>query len=192
MRTVHGHGSVVASNDMETRNLAELYDAPPMDWDDIRRRLDAGFEQVPGSDAGPGRHTCWLTTLNRDGSPHVTGVGANWVDGAFFLETAQSSRKGRNLARDPRCALSMAVREFDLVVEGEAQLVTDPDTVAKLARVWAEGGWPAEVDESGTALTAPYSAQSAGPPPWHVYRIDASSAYAVGTVEPHGATRWQF
>jgi hypothetical protein len=39
-------------------------------------------------------------------------------------------------------------------------------------------------------MTAP--AQSAGPPPWHVYRIGATSAFAVQTVEPHGATRWVF
>jgi PPOX class probable F420-dependent enzyme len=177
---------------METRNLAELYGAPPMEWAGVRRRLDDGLEQAPGSEDGPGRHTCWLTTLNADGSPHVTGVGANWVDGSFFFETGKGTRKGRNLARDPRCALSVSVREFDLTVEGEAHVVTDPETVARLAQLWSEGGWPAEVDESGTALTAPYSAQSAGPPPWHVYRIEATSAYAVQTVEPHGAARWRF
>jgi hypothetical protein len=177
---------------METRNLAELYDAPPMDWDEVRQRLDAGHEQVPGREDGPGRHTTWLTTVNRDGSPHVTPIGAVWVDGAYWFPTGPETRKGRNLARDPRCALSISVREFDLTIEGRAGQVTDPSTVARLARVWAEGGWPCEVDDSGTALTAPYSAQSAGPPPWHVYRVDADSAFAVQTVEPHGATRWVF
>jgi PPOX class probable F420-dependent enzyme len=177
---------------MDSRNLAELYDAPPMDWDEVRGRLDAGIEQAPGSEDGPGRHTCWLCTINADGSPHVTAVGANWLDGSFFFETGKGTRKGRNLARDPRCSLSISVREFDLTIEGAARVVTDPDTVARLARIWSEGGWPAEVDESGTALTAPFSAQSAGPPPWHVYRIDTASAFAVQTVAPHGATRWVF
>jgi hypothetical protein len=177
---------------METRNLAELYDATPMDWDEVRGRLDAGFDQTPGSEGGPGRHTTWLTTLNRDGSPHVTALGAVWVDGRYFFTTGRHARKGRNLARDPRCALSLSVREFDLTLEGVAHQVTDPAAVARLARVWADGGWPCQVDESGTALTAPYSAQSAGPPPWHVYRIDATSAVAVQTVEPYGATRWAF
>ena len=177
---------------METRNLAELYDAPPMDWDQVRRRLDEGLEQAPGSEDGPGRHTHWLTTVNADGSPHVTAVGAIWLDGSYFFETGRTSRKGRNLAGDARCAISVSTREFDLTVEGSAELVTDPATVAEAARVWSEGGWPCEVDESGTALTAPYSAQSAGPPPWHVYRIQPSAAFAVQTVEPHGATRWKF
>jgi hypothetical protein len=42
------------------------------------------------------------------------------------------------------------------------------------------------------ALTAEYSAPSAGPPPWFVYRLTARSATALATVEPHGATRWRF
>ena len=54
------------------------------------------------------------------------------------------------------------------------------------------GGWPCRVDESGTAITADFSAPSAGPPPWHVHRITPVSAYAVQTVEPGGATRWVF
>jgi hypothetical protein len=78
------------------------------------------------------------------------------------------------------------------VVEGDAQQVTDPATVARMAERWAAQGWPAEVDPSGTALTAPYSAPSAGPPPWHVYRIEARLASAIGTVMPGGATIWNF
>src|SRR5204863_7048435 len=91
--------------------------------------------------------------------------------------------QGRNLARDPRCALSLATEEFDLVVEGEASLVTDPATVADLAARWAAGGWPARVDDTGVALTAEFSAPSAGPPPWHVYRITPKTATALATVE---------
>lgn len=177
---------------METSNLAELYDAPPIAWDKVEARLDVGFEQGPGTN-GPGRHTTWLTSINADGSPHANAVGAIWADGCVWFVTGNSTRRGRNIARDPRCALALSLREFDLVIEGRAAPVTDSADVARLARRWAEDeGWPCEVDESGTALTAPYSAQSAGPPPWHVFRIDAQSAHAVQTVEPYGATRWRF
>ena len=44
----------------------------------------------------------------------------------------------------------------------------------------------------GTALTAEFSAPSAGPPPWHVYRITIDKATALQTVEPGGATTWTF
>lgn len=49
-----------------------------------------------------------------------------------------------------------------------------------------------EVDGSRTALTAPFSAPSAGAPPWSAYRVIARSASPVATVEPGGATRWTF
>jgi hypothetical protein len=176
---------------VDTQNLANRYELPAMDWSSVAARLEAGFEQAPGG-GGPDRHTTWLTTLDPDGSPHVTAIGSLWLDGCFWFETGRTTRKGRNLARDPRCALAIATRELDLSVTGTAEVVTDRDTVARLAAAWAEGGWPCAVDESGTALTAPFSAPSAGGPPWAVYRVTARSAYAVGTVEPGGATRWTF
>ena len=132
-----------------------------------------------------------MATINQDGSPHVTGVGALWVDGAFWFETGERTRKGRNIARDPRCTVSVAADTFDLVIEGDAQRVTDPALVAKLAARWAAEGWPARADETGLALTAEFSAPSAGPPPWFVYRITPRAATALATVEPGGATRWR-
>ena len=176
---------------VQTTNLSGHYDLPPVSWDTVRARLEAGVEQAPGS-GGPNRHTCWLTTLNDDGSAHVTGVGALWVDEAFWFETGRTTRKGRNLARDPRCAISLATDQFDLVVEGEAHPVTDPDSVARMAAEWAAGGWPCRVDDSGIALTADFSAASAGRPPWTVYRIAARRATGLLTVEPGGVSSWRF
>jgi len=177
---------------MDATNLAELYDLPTLRWDDITSRLDADdLSQAPGT-GGPDRHTCWFTTLDEDGAPHTTGIGAQWHDGAWWIETGKRTRKGRNLARDPRCSLSVAVHEFDLTVSGTAELVEDPAVVAELCEVWASGGWPCRVDESGTALTAEFSAPSAGRPPWHVYKIVASGAVALATIGEGGATRWTF
>jgi hypothetical protein len=133
-----------------------------------------------------------LATINPDGSPHVTGVGALWVDGAFWFESGERTVKGRNLARDPRCSLSVATHEFDLVVEGEADKITDRATVAAMAELWSAQGWPASVDETGLALTAEYSAPSAGSPPWTVYRLRHHRATALGILAPGGATRWRF
>jgi len=176
---------------MKATNLADLYQTPLLDWARIEDRLRAGVSQAPDT-GGPNRHTCWLATTNPDGSPHVTGIGALWAEGCFWFETGQATRKGRNLARDPRCALSVATQEFDLVVEGAATLVTDAAVVAEMAERWVAQGWPARVDATGLALTAEYSAPSAGPPPWHVYRLAPRTATAVATVTPGGATRWRF
>src|SRR5689334_9876166 len=105
---------------MEARNLADIYGTPLLEWTKIQDRLERGISQAPGT-GGPNRHTGWLTTVNPDGSPHVNGIGALWVDGSFWFETGEHTRKGRNLARDPRCVVSVATEEFDLVVEGEAR-----------------------------------------------------------------------
>jgi pyridoxine/pyridoxamine 5'-phosphate oxidase len=176
---------------MDAKNLADLYGLPLLEWTSIESRLDQGVPQAP-DDGGPNRHTCWVATINPDGSPHVTALGVLWVDGTFWFETAESSRKGKNLARDPRCTLSVATHEFDLIVDGDAHKVTDPLTVAAMAARWNAQGWPARVDESGVALTAEFSAPSAGPGPWSVYRLAPRRATALSTVEPGGATRWTF
>jgi hypothetical protein len=44
----------------------------------------------------------------------------------------------------------------------------------------------------GDAFTAPFSAPSAGPPPWHLYRFTFHAVFGVATAEPYGATRWRF
>jgi pyridoxamine 5'-phosphate oxidase-like protein len=176
---------------METRNLADLYDLPAVDWSAVTARLEADITQAPGT-GGPDRHTCWLTTLDTDGAPHTTGVGGEWLDASWWFETGRRTRKGRNLERDPRCTLAVALQEFDLVVSGTAEVVTDPATVARLAQTWAAGGWPARVDDSGIALTAEFSAPSAGKPPWHVYRITPSSAVVLATTGEGGATKFTF
>ncbi|GGM57584.1 hypothetical protein ACFFX1_17225 [Dactylosporangium sucinum] len=46
------------------------------------------------------------------------------------------------------------------------------------------------LDRYGSA--APYSAPSAGPAPWYLYRLTVRTAHGVATAEPHGATAWDF
>jgi hypothetical protein len=59
-----------------------------------------------------------------------------------------------------------------------------------VAAVYRAGGWPATVD--GDAFTAAFSAPSAGPPPWYLYRLALRTAIGVAGADPHGATRWDF
>jgi hypothetical protein len=44
---------------MKTKNLAELYDLAPLDWDAASASLPEG--QARDADSGPGRSTAWLT-----------------------------------------------------------------------------------------------------------------------------------
>jgi hypothetical protein len=131
-------------------------------------------------------------TVNEDGSPHVTPVGAVWLDRAFWFQTGAGTRKCRNVERHPRCSIALSIRDADVVVEGDAARVTDRDLLARVAKVWAEGGWPAQPDESGTGITAPFNAPLQGPPPWNVYRIEPRSATVALGTEPGGLTRFRF
>lgn len=173
---------------MDIINLGAADGLPPVEWASVVDKLDSGSR--PGPDAHNAR-TTWLSTLNEDGSPHVTAVGALWLDGSFWFQTG-ATRKGRNVARDPRCSIAVSIRDADVVVEGEAERLTDAATLTRLAKAWADQGWPAEVDEGGSGITAPFNAPTQGPPPWNVYRIVPRSVIVALGAEPGGLTRFKF
>jgi hypothetical protein len=174
---------------VETSNLGAADGLPPVNWADVIEKLDAG--SGPALDAHNAR-TTWLATVNDDGSPHVTAVGALWLDGTFWFQTGAGTRKSRNVARDPRCSVAVSIRDADVVIEGDAARVMDRDVVARIAKAWADNGWPAEPDETGSGITAPFNAPAQGPPPWNVYRIEPRSATVVLGTEPGGLTRFRF
>jgi hypothetical protein len=174
---------------MEIVNLGQADGLPPVDWAGVVDKLDAG--SAPAPDALNAR-TTWLATVNEDGSPHVTAVGALWLDGTFWFQTGTGTRKRRNVDRDPRCSVAVSIRDADVVLEGDAMRVTDPAALARIAKAWADQGWPAEPDESGSGITAPFNAPSQGPPPWNVYRIEPRSATVALSAEPGGLTRFRF
>ncbi len=166
----------------ETANLANLYDEALMPWSRAVEALGSGSlgPDVP----------CFLGTVRPDGRPHAAGVGVAEHDGGLFFTSGPGTRKSRNLAGNPACTLSLRLAGLDLVLEGEAHRVSDSATVSAVAAAYRAGGWPAEA--AGDAITASYSAQSAGPPPWNLYRFDIRTAFGVGLREPHGASRWRF
>ena len=165
---------------METKNL-DRYGHEPLPWSRARDALAAG--------AGP-RATYFLGTVRPDGLPHAAGVGAVWVDDALWFTAGPATRKARNLAERAECTISVRLQGIDLVLEGRAQRVTDPETLEQIAAVYRSGHWPAQVEND--AFTAPFSAPSAGPPPWHLYRFEIDTAFGVAGEEPYGASRWRF
>jgi len=164
----------------DIKNL-DIYGHDPLEWS----RALADLDGAPERDIA-----AFLGTVRPDGRPHSAGIGPAWLDGSVYFTSSPAARKAKDLAANPACTLSLRLPTLDLVLEGDAVRVTDPATLESLAARYREGGWPAEVD--GDALTAPFSAPSAGPPPWHVYRLAFHTAFAVATTEPHGATRWRF
>ena len=170
---------------MQTKNL-DRYGSDPIPW-------SRALEQLPAKDAVGGDEpprTTWLSTVRPDGKPHTTGVGALWIDDRFYFTSGAKTQKSRNLASNPSCVISVALPDLDLVVEGTANRVTDEATLELLAKAYADQGWPATAKDG--AITAEYSAPSAGPPPWDLYEMAPKTAFGVATKEPYGATRWRF
>jgi hypothetical protein len=166
----------------ETTNLDTMYGSQTIPWSRPCELLAVGS-------LGPEAHF-FLGTVRPDGRPHAAGVGAAWHDADMYFQCGPETRKARNIAANPACTMSGSVPGMDLVFEGEARRVTDTSTLEALAALYREGGWPVEME--GDAFTAPFSAPSAGPPPWHLFRVRAHTVFGVASAEPHGATRWRF
>ena len=173
---------------MDAKNLADLYGLPLVPWEQVEARLTGGSLAGTG---GPDNRS-WLATINPDGSPHLTGLGPLWVDGRFCFTTGPSHSQGPQPGPRPPVHAGISTEDFDLAAEVDAVPVDDPAEVADLAARWNAGGWPAEPDGSGIALTAEFSAPSAGPPPWRVYRLTPRTITVVLASAPGGATRWTF
>ena len=169
-----------AKQPAETTNL-DIYGHAALLWSRALKALD-----VPADED----LTWFLGTVRPDGRPHSAGVGAHYRDGHIYFTSGPRTRKSRDLAANPACTISVRLKGIDLVFEGEATRVTDRETLDAMVPKFREGGWPAEIE--GDAITAPFSAPSAGPPPWYLYKFNVRSVVGVAGEEPHGATRWRF
>lgn len=166
---------------IETRNL-DGYGNAVLPWSRPMAILDA---------IDPGATITWfLGTTGSSGRPHAAGVGAMWHDGDLYFTSGDGTKKSRDLGANPHASMSVSLDGIDLVFEGRVERVTDRPTLEAVAGKYASGGWPASVE--GDAFTAPFSAPSAGPPPWKLYRLGFERVIGVASAEPHGATTWRF
>lgn len=147
-----------------------LTDAGTAPWSLAEHRLTA---------PEPAR-TYWLATVGPDGAPHVMPLIAAWLDGALYFISGEKTRKGRNLTREPRCAVAVSsttLPSLDLIVEGEAERVTDDDELRRVTEIYGTKlGWPLEV--SGGRVVGP-NAPTAGPPPYAVFRVTPTTVFGL-------------
>src|SRR5262249_26252684 len=134
----------------QTRNL-DRYGSAELGWTRARTALAT----MPTPEV-----TYFLGTCRPDGTPHAAGIGAQWMDGDLYFTSNPTARKARDLAVNSLCTISVRLPGIDLVLDGSAERVTEPETLERVAAGYREGGWPAQVE--GDAFTAPFSAPSAG------------------------------
>jgi hypothetical protein len=99
-----------------------------------------GWQQV--SDALAAAELYWLTTVRKDGRPHITPLVGAWVDDAFVFCTGPEEQKAQNLNHSTSVAVTTGVNTWsdglDVVVEGAAERVTGLERLTKLADVIRE------------------------------------------------------
>jgi nitroimidazol reductase NimA-like FMN-containing flavoprotein (pyridoxamine 5'-phosphate oxidase superfamily) len=132
----------------------------------------------------------WLSTVRPEGRPHVAPLLAVWLDGAVYFCTGEAERKAKNLAKNAQVAITTGCNtlseELDIVVEGEAVVVSDD---AKLRRV-AE----AYVAKYGEGWRLP------GVDGVLVFEVTPTKAFGFGRGDAKGPppgggfsqTRWRF
>src|SRR5688500_47071 len=98
--------------------------AQPTPWEEARETLAEA-------------EVYWLSTVRADGRPHVTPVIGVWFDNALYFTTGLEEQKAKNLAQNGHCVITTGCNSLneglDLVVEGEAQWVTDDTRLVRIA-----------------------------------------------------------
>jgi general stress protein 26 len=94
----------------------------------------------------------WLSTVRRDGRPHVAPLPAMWLNGRLHFCTGGHEQKAKNIDANPSCVLTTGTSSYrsgiDVVVEGTAERVTDNGALARLARLWKDKiDWVFEVGD---------------------------------------------
>ena len=152
----------------------------PIDWAETRRLFAI-------------ERSYWVATTSDDGRPHVRPVLAVWVDERICSTTSPAARKGRNLISRPSIALTARAPTMDIVIEGQIAWIDDPEGLRRVGQAYRDKyAWPVTV--AGNAFNAPYAAPTAGHPPYLVYELIPTVAYAFGTGNNLGerSTRFRF
>ncbi|TCJ15952.1 PPOX class F420-dependent oxidoreductase [Rubrobacter taiwanensis] len=80
--------------------------------------------------------TAKLATVRADGRPHVAPIWFDLDGEDLLFTTGESTVKGRNIRRDPRVSLCVDDEEPPfafVIVEGEAEIVDDPEELLRWA-----------------------------------------------------------
>lgn len=99
----------------------------------------------------------WVATTTADGRAQVAPVWGVWFDDTFFFGTGVSSRKGRNLARDPRVSINLESGDEVVILEGVAEPLTDPALFARYVDAYdAKYAIRPESADGGTFFVRPH------------------------------------
>lgn len=120
----------------------------------------------------------WVCTTRPDGRPHAMPVWGLWLDDAFYFSTDPNSRKGKNIARDPRITVHLESGDDAVVLEGTATVVRDAAALRRFVEEY-DRKYDIKVDTDN----ADYG----------VYALRPRQALAFREQDfPASATKWTF
>jgi uncharacterized pyridoxamine 5'-phosphate oxidase family protein len=133
----------------------------------------------------------WLTTVRPDGRPHVTPLITVTEGSLVHFCTGAEERKCRNIAENPNVVVTTGSNAWntglDVVVEGRAVRVTDPDVLRRLAdRLVAKYGEVWRFDVGDDAFLHRGTSDKA-----LVFAVEPATVFAFGKA-PHTQTRHRF
>ena len=129
--------------------------------------------------------TYWLTTVRPDGRPHVMPVWAVWLEGAIWFSTSEDSVKGRNVAQEPRCSVSLDAASMQIVVDGVARRVTAASDLQRFADAYTpKYDWQMTVVDGAVA----FDDGGGG----NVYAVRVQTVFALSDDGSFTSTRWRF
>jgi general stress protein 26 len=134
----------------------------------------------------------WISTVRADGRPHATPVVAVWVEDAVWFGTGADEQKFVNLSANPHVVLTTGCNGWDqgldVVVEGDAERVTDDAVLGRVAKAFAtkwDGRWEyiasdgcfRDPDRNGEVM---------------VFSVTPVKVFAHAKGDPFGATTHRF
>jgi general stress protein 26 len=149
------------------------------------------WQQV--SDALAAAELYWLTTVRKDGRPHITPLVGAWVDDGFVFCTGPQEQKAQNLNHSTAVAVTTGANTWqdglDVVVEGNAKHVTGRDALTPLADTIREkyrGDWDFTPSDDGFGHTDDSGDSHIA----YVYRVAPAKVIAFAK-SPHGQTTFK-
>jgi PPOX class probable F420-dependent enzyme len=90
----------------------EIVNVPQAKEEEIFDKVDvpSGATELEKKDMGrlfEGRNLAFISTLSKDGSPHITPVWADMEEDLTLVNTFETSAKNKNIKKDPRITISV-------------------------------------------------------------------------------------
>jgi hypothetical protein len=124
----------------------------------------------------------WVSTASLNGQPHATPVWGIWLEDILYFDGSPRTRRGRDLAANPRVSIHLEDGTRAVMLEGNAVELTRP---ALSLRQTLSAAYTQKYAERG---------YSPGPETWEsggLYRFEPRVAFAW-TQFPADTTRWHF